>query len=56
MKKRSSEGYAFSETDERSLNTTIRKWNPYVIFDIKSVLTVDQVIVNIKQVAAAAKK
>ncbi|KQC05809.1 MAG: hypothetical protein APR53_06780 [Methanoculleus sp. SDB] len=49
-------GYAFAETDETSLNISILKWMPYVIFDIKSVLTADQCIANIKQAAAAAKK
>jgi len=52
----SSEGYAFSETDEKSLHVTIRKWSPYVIFDIKPVIDVDQVIASIKQTATVAKK
>ena len=52
----SSAGYAFAETDEKSLHTTILKWIPYVIFDVKPVITVDQVIADIKQAAAMAKK
>ena len=52
----SSEGYMLAETDENTLTTTIRKWSPYVIFDIKPVLTVDQTIASMKQAAAAAKK
>jgi hypothetical protein len=51
-----SEGYCFAETDEKTLHATILKWMPYVSFDIKAVLTVDQVMANIKQVASAAKK
>lgn len=51
-----SEGYCFAQTDEKTLHATILKWMPYVRFDVKPVLTVDQVMANIKQVAAAAKK
>jgi hypothetical protein len=51
-----SAGYAFAETDEKTIHATILKWMPYVNFDIRPVLTVDQVIANIKQAAAAAKK
>ncbi len=51
----SNAGYAFADTDEKSLHATILKWVPYVIFDIKPVIAVDQVVANIKQVAAAAK-
>jgi len=49
-------GYAFAETDEKALYTTILNWMPYVIFDIKPVLTADQVIDSIKRAAAGAKK
>jgi hypothetical protein len=52
----SSAGYCIAETDEKTLHATILKWMPYIRFDVKPVLTVDQVIANIKQVAAAAKK
>lgn len=51
-----SAGYGFAETDEKTLHATILKWLPYVHFDVKPVLTVDQCIANIKQVAAAGKK
>ncbi len=51
-----SEGYCFAETDEKTLHATILKWMPYVRFEVKPVLTVDQVIANIKQLAAATKK
>jgi hypothetical protein len=51
-----SEGYCFAETDEQTLHVTILKWMPYVSFSAKAVLTVDQVMANIKQVASAAKK
>jgi len=49
-------GYAFAETDEKALHTTILRWMPYVIFDIKPVLTVDQIIESIKRAAAGPKK
>jgi hypothetical protein len=48
----SSAGYAFAETDEKTLHTTILKWIPHVNFDIKPVLTVDQTIDSIKRIAA----
>ena len=49
-------GYAFAETDEKSLHATIIRWIPYVTFNIKPVLTVDQSMDSIKRVAAGAKK
>jgi hypothetical protein len=49
-------GYAFAETDEKTLHTTITRWMPYVIFDIKPVLSVDQIIESLKRAAAGAKK
>ena len=52
----SSGGYAFADTDEVSLNAAILKWMPYIVYDIKPVLSVDQVLANIKKAAAAAKK
>jgi hypothetical protein len=42
-------GYAFAETDEKTLQATIMKWTPYINFDIKPVLTVDQTIDSMKQ-------
>lgn len=52
----SSAGYAFAETDEQSLHVMIQNWMPYVIFNIKPVLTAEQCIADIQQAAAAAKK
>ena len=46
-------GYAFSELSEVDLYTALLKWMPYVDFDIKPVLDVDQVIASLKK---AAKK
>jgi hypothetical protein len=51
-----SRGYAFAETDENTLHTTIPRWMPQVIFDIKPVLSVDQSSESLKRVAAGAKK
>jgi len=47
-------GYAFSELSPEDLYTTMLKWMPYVVFDVKPVLDVDQVIESIKKAAAAA--
>jgi hypothetical protein len=52
----SSGGYAFADTDEVSLNAAILIWMPHIVYDIKPVLSVDQVLANIKKAAAAAKK
>jgi hypothetical protein len=49
-------GYAFAETDEKTLHTTIMRWIPYVSFDIKPVLTADQTIESIRRTVAMAKK
>ena len=49
-------GYSFAETDEKTLNTTILRWMPYVVFDIKPVLSVDQIIESIKRAAAGVTK
>jgi hypothetical protein len=51
----SSAGYALAETDEQSLHVMIQEWIPYVIFDIKPILTADQCIAGIQQAAAAKK-
>jgi hypothetical protein len=47
-----SAGYAFAEGDEKAVYMTILKWIPYVRFDIKPVLTVDETIESIKRVVA----
>jgi len=52
----SSGGFAFAETDEATLHAAILKWMPYIEYDIRPVLSVDQVLANIRQAAAAAKK
>ena len=52
----SSGGFAFAETDEKTLHTTILRWMPYVNFNIKPVMTADQVIDSIKRAAAGPKK
>jgi hypothetical protein len=52
----SSAGYALAETDEKSLHAMVLKWIPYVVFNSKPVLTVDQCIANIKQAAAGVKR
>ena len=49
-------GYAFADTDEVALHAAILKWMPYKVYDIKPVLSVDQVLANIKKAAAAATK
>jgi len=49
-----SAGYAFSELSEQDLYTSLMKWAPYVEFDVKPVLNVDQVIESVKKLAAAA--
>ena len=50
-----SAGYGFSELSEQDLYEAMLKWMPYVEFDVKPVLDVDQVIESMKKVAAAAK-
>ena len=50
-----SAGYAFSELDETMLHTAIQKYVPYVSFDIKPILTVDQSIESIKRSVTAVK-
>lgn len=52
----SSEGYCLVDTDEKSLHATVVTWLPYIQFDIKPVVGVDDVIANIKKAAAAAPK
>jgi len=49
-----SAGYAFSKLSPQELYTALLKWMPYVEFDVKPVLNVDQVIESIKKAAAAA--
>jgi len=48
-------GYSIAEANEADLFTSLLRWNPYIIFDIKPVLTSDQVIESIKKAEAKAK-
>jgi Domain of unknown function (DUF3303) len=52
----STEGYCFADTDEKSLQATVVTWLPYIQFDIKPVIGIDDVIANVKKAAIAAKK
>jgi hypothetical protein len=52
----SSGGFAIAESEEDTLHAAILKWIPYIVFDIKPVLSVDLVLGNIKKAAAAVKK
>lgn len=52
----SSAGYVFADTDEKTLHESILPWLPYISFDIKPVIPVDQVIANIKEAASAVKR
>lgn len=49
-------GYALVETDEKTLHTMILRWVPYIRFNIKPVLTVDQIIESVRRAAAGSKK
>jgi len=49
-----SEGYCISELDEQMLHTLSLKYVPYIIFDSKPVLTVDQVMESIQRAVALA--
>ena len=46
-----SAGYGFSELSEADLYTALLKWIPYVQFDVKPVLNVDQTIASINKAA-----
>ena len=51
-----SAGFCFSELDEQMLHTAITRYVPYVMFDIKPFLNVEQSIDSIKRAVAATKK
>jgi len=51
-----SAGYCMSELDEEQLHTVLLKYVPYISFNIKPVLTVDQSIGSINRATAAAKR
>jgi hypothetical protein len=46
------EGYAISELSVQDVRTSILKYTPYILFDIKPVLNADQIVECIKKVAA----
>jgi hypothetical protein len=47
-----SEGYVFSDLGVQELYTVLMQWSPYVEFDVKPVLDVDQVIESVKKLAS----
>lgn len=50
-----SEGYCISELDDQMLHTLVLKYVPHIIFTMKPVLTVDQVMESIQRAVAGAK-
>lgn len=48
-------GYAITELSGAELNANLAKWSPMVLFDARQVLSVDQVVENVKKAAAAAR-
>ena len=46
------EGYALSELSVHDIRTSIMKYSPYFSFDIKPVLSVDQIMESIKKASA----
>ncbi len=48
-------GYCIAEGDEVSLQSQILKYQPFIIFSIKPVLSVDQTIESIEKAVAAGK-
>ncbi len=48
-------GYCIAEGDEVSLQSHILKYQPFIIFSIKPVLSADQTIESINRAVAAAK-
>jgi hypothetical protein len=51
----SGSGYCIVEGDEASLQSQLLKYQPFIIFSVKPVLSVDQTIESIKRAVAAAK-
>lgn len=51
----SASGYCITEGDEVSLHAQILKYQPFIVFDIKPVLSVDQTFESIQRAVAAAK-
>jgi hypothetical protein len=52
----SASGYCIAESDEVSLHSRILKYQPYIIFNVKPVLTVDQTVDSIERAVAAGKR
>jgi len=50
-----SSGYCLAETNEASLHSTLLKYQPYIIFNARPVLSIEQAIESIKKAVAAAK-
>ena len=48
-------GYTLAEGTEADILGELMKWTPYVIFDVKPVLSVDQVIATINRAVAESK-
>lgn len=48
-------GYSISEGNDADLFTGVLRWMPYIIFDVKPVLTVDQVMESVKKAAVGKK-
>ena len=50
-----SSGYCIAEGDEVSLHSTLLKYQPYIIFNARPVLSIEQAIESINRAVAAAK-
>ena len=48
-------GYCIAETDELSLQSQLLKYQPFIIFSVKPVLSAEQTMESIKRAIAAAK-
>jgi len=48
-------GYCIAERDETAIHSQLLKYQPYIIFSVKPVLSVDQTIDSINKAVAAAK-
>ncbi|MCX6682707.1 MAG: hypothetical protein NTY71_06970 [Methanoregula sp.] len=49
-------GYTIRETDKETLCAAIIKMNPYILCDVKPVLTVEKSIETLKKIATTGKK
>ena len=48
-------GYAFSKLSQPDLYTMVLKWSPYVMFDAKPVLGVEEVLESMKKAAESGQ-